>query len=29
MIDIITGFERELPTPESEGASDPDWANSW
>ncbi len=24
--DIITGFEYELPTPESEGATDPDWA---
>ncbi len=29
MIDIVTGFERELPTPENEGASDPDWANHW
>lgn len=29
MIDIVTGFERELPTPENEGASDPDWANNW
>jgi len=26
VIDIISGFEFELPTPANEGASDPDWA---
>jgi TolB protein len=26
VIDIITGYEFEVPTPENEGASDPDWA---
>ncbi len=26
VVDIITGFEFELPTPPSEGATDPDWA---
>ncbi len=25
VIDILTGFEREIPTAENEGASDPDW----
>ena len=25
VIDVLTGFERELPTPENEGATDPDW----
>lgn len=24
-IDIVTGYEREIPTPENEGATDPDW----
>jgi TolB protein len=24
-IDIVTGFEYEIPTPEGEGATDPDW----
>lgn len=26
VVDIITGFEFEVPTPEGEGATDPDWA---
>lgn len=26
VVDIITGFEFEVPTPENEGATDPDWA---
>ncbi len=26
VIDVVTGFEFELPTPAGEGASDPDWA---
>jgi len=26
IVDIITGFEFEIPTPEGEGATDPDWA---
>lgn len=25
LIDVLTGFERQIPTPESEGATDPDW----
>ncbi|MES2677671.1 MAG: Tol-Pal system protein TolB [Pseudomonadota bacterium] len=25
VIDVLTGFERELPTAENEGATDPDW----
>lgn len=25
VVDVLTGFEYELPTPENEGASDPDW----
>ena len=25
VIDVLTGFERQLPTPKSEGATDPDW----
>jgi len=25
VIDVLTGFEREVPTPENEGATDPDW----
>ena len=25
IIDVITGFESEIPTPENEGATDPDW----
>jgi TolB protein len=28
IVDIITGFEFEVPTPENEGATDPDWAAS-
>ncbi len=28
IMDIITGFEFELPTPAGEGATDPDWSNS-
>lgn len=27
VIDIVSGFEFELPTPQGEGASDPDWVN--
>lgn len=26
IVDIVTGFEFEMPTPEGEGATDPDWA---
>ncbi len=26
IIDIVTGYERQVPTPENEGATDPDWA---
>ncbi len=26
VVDVITGFEFEFPTPQNEGASDPDWA---
>ncbi len=26
IVDIITGFEFEMPTPDGEGATDPDWA---
>jgi TolB protein len=26
IVDIITGFEFEMPTPQNEGATDPDWA---
>lgn len=26
IVDIVTGFEFEMPTPENEGATDPDWA---
>jgi TolB protein len=26
IIDVVTGFEFEVPTPKGEGASDPDWA---
>jgi len=29
MIDIVTEYERMLPTPANEGASDPDWGPSW
>ncbi len=25
VIDIVTGYERQMPTPENEGATDPDW----
>ncbi|MFT7098668.1 MAG: TolB protein [Rickettsiales bacterium] len=25
MIDVLTGFERQIPTPKNEGATDPDW----
>jgi TolB protein len=25
VVDVLTGFEYELPTPENEGATDPDW----
>ena len=25
VVDIVTGFEHQLPTPENEGATDPDW----
>lgn len=25
VIDVLTGFEREIPTPKNEGATDPDW----
>jgi TolB protein len=28
IVDVLTGFERKLPTPENEGASDPDWVLS-
>lgn len=28
IVDIITGFEFELPTPPNEGATDPDWISS-
>ncbi len=27
--DIVTGYERKLPTPASEGATDPDWGLNW
>jgi TolB protein len=26
VVDIVTGFEHELPTPQNEGATDPDWS---
>ena len=29
IIDIVTGYERRLPTSPKEGASDPDWAMKW
>jgi len=29
MMDIITEYERRLPTPQDEGATDPDWGVSW
>lgn len=29
IMDIVTGYERMLPTPDSEGATDPDWGLSW
>jgi TolB protein len=28
VVDVLTGFERKLPTPESEGATDPDWVTN-
>jgi len=28
IVDIITGYEFEVPTPENEGATDPDWINN-
>lgn len=28
ILDILTGFEKRLPTPHKEGATDPDWVNN-
>jgi TolB protein len=28
IVDVLTGYERKLPTPENEGATDPDWVLS-